>query len=342
MKKSLIAMAVLAAAAGSASAQSSVTVFGILDVAVRHVDGDGTTKTLLSSGGLSTGRIGFRGIEDLGGGLKAGFWLESQINADDGTQPQSRFWHRRSTVSLISDSMGEVRLGRDFSPTYSAFADYDAFGDNGVGAFTAMYKPRTVSGVAPQTAVRADNQVSYILPTTLGGVYGQASVAAGEGTGGAKYYGGRLGYKNGPFDISAAYGQTQLLTTDDKYKLFVVGGSYDFGVAKILAAYQEAKYDVRVASIDGLKDKLLTVGATVPVGAFVIRASYDKVKADDDKNADRFTVGGIYNLSKRTAFYGTYSVIDNDDKGTFVVADSPAVAAGKKSQGLEFGVRHSF
>lgn len=342
MKKSLIAMAVLAAAAGSASAQSSVTVFGILDVAVRHVDGDGTTKTLLSSGGLSTGRIGFRGIEDLGGGLKAGFWLESQINADDGTQPNARFWHRRSTVSLISDSLGEVRLGRDFTPTYNAFADYDAFGDNGVAKFSDLFKPRTVSGASAQTGTRADNQVSYILPTTLGGIYGQASVAAGEGTKGAKYYGGRLGYKSGPFDVSAAYGQTELASSDDKFKLFVVGGSYDFGVAKILAAYQESKYDVTTPAFDGLKDKLLTVGATVPVGAFVIRASYDKVKADDDKNADRYSVGGVYNLSKRTAFYGTYSLIDNKDAGAFLVSDSPVVAAGKKSQGVEVGVRHSF
>jgi len=333
MKKSLIALAVLAAAAGSASAQSSVTVFGIVDVAYRHLDNDSAgTRDVLGSSGLSTGRIGFRGVEDLGGGLKAGFWLESEVKADEGSQPNSRFWHRRSTVSLISDTLGEVRLGRDFTPTYSGLADYDAFGTTGIADTTRIYK--VWGGV--DTKVRADNQVSYILPANLGGIYGQASVAAGEGTAGKKYFGGRLGFKAGAFDVSGAYGQTEV--TSDDVKLAVIGGSYDFGVAKLMAAYQQAKYQ-------GNKDEHYTIGATAPVGAFVLRAAYSQSKSNDatDRDANRFAVGAIYNLSKRTALYGTYAVIDNDDGAAFTVSnDYSTISAGDKSQGLEIGIRHSF
>ena len=189
MKKSLIALAVLSAAAGAASAQSNVTLFGVVDVGVRHVDNAGTTSTQMSTDGLQSSRLGFRGTEDLGGGLRAGFWLESAINADTGTPNATRFWHRRSTVSLSSASLGEIRLGRDLTPTWTAMADFDVFGTNGIGDTSLTYA--ALGGV--DTRVRSDNMVSYFLPATLGGVYGQVSVAAGEGTAGKNYTAGRVG-----------------------------------------------------------------------------------------------------------------------------------------------------
>src|SRR5207253_1303289 len=116
------------------SAQSSVTLFGIADVGVRNVkNGDNSIKSV-SSNGINTSRLGFRGTEDLGGGLRAGFWLETGLNPDTGSQSDgTRFWNRRSTVSLAG-SFGEVRLGRDTTPTFTGYADFDAFGTNGVGA----------------------------------------------------------------------------------------------------------------------------------------------------------------------------------------------------------------
>ena len=106
MKRILTVLALNGAASSGASAQSSVTLFGVVDVGVRQVDNGGVRQSQLSTDGLSSSRLGFRGVEDLGGGLKAGFWLESQVNADTGTTNASRFWHRRSTVSLISERMG--------------------------------------------------------------------------------------------------------------------------------------------------------------------------------------------------------------------------------------------
>lgn len=191
MKKSLVALAVLGGFAGMAAAQSSVTLFGVVDVAATYVKNDDAKQKKLTSGGNSTSRLGFRGVEDLGGGLKASFWLESHINVDDGTQNSSgKFWHRRSTVSL-SGGFGEVRLGRDLLPTWTAFANYDPFGTVGVGDKGRLFN--VYGGAA--TKIRADNIIAYFLPSTLGGIYGQVSVAAGEGNDANKYVGGRLGYK---------------------------------------------------------------------------------------------------------------------------------------------------
>ena len=131
----------------------------------------------LSTNGLNTSRLGVRGVEDLGDGLKAGFWLETGLNPDTGTTSDgTRFWNRRSTVSL-SGKFGEVRLGRDFTPSYTGNSDYDPFGDNGVAA-AGKFAPKF--GTAVDTLTRADNEATYFLPSGLNGVYGQVSVAAGS------------------------------------------------------------------------------------------------------------------------------------------------------------------
>ena len=123
MKKSLIALAVLAAS-GAAMAQSSVTLFGIVDTGVGYIDNGGNevagstagqNKYGMTTSGNATSRLGFRGVEDLGGGLKAGFWLEGQIDGDDGNAAGFNF-KRRSTLSLMG-GFGEVRMGREQTPS---------------------------------------------------------------------------------------------------------------------------------------------------------------------------------------------------------------------------------
>src|SRR5450830_547499 len=115
MRTTLFASAVLCAFSGAAMAQSSVTLFGTMDLGVRHVDNGDSSVTSVSSHGASTSKIGFRGEEDLGGGWGAGFWLEAQVDPDTGLTGGSNgtglaFFNRRSTVSL-SGPWGEVRLG---------------------------------------------------------------------------------------------------------------------------------------------------------------------------------------------------------------------------------------
>ncbi|MGY4830853.1 porin [Sphaerotilaceae bacterium SBD11-9] len=342
MKKHAFALAVLAGFAGAASAQSSVTVFGVVDVNGRYVENGDNHQYQLGSDGLSSSRLGFRGVEDLGGGLRAGFWLEAALNPDTGTLNSSgKFWHRRTTVSLESTAFGEIRLGRDYVPTYNAISDFDVFGDNGYGKFSNL---QSKLGGTVNTLTRGDNQVQYFLPKNLGGVYGVASVAAGEGNVGDKYIGGRLGYAAGPLNVSVAYGETQANAADDQYKLGALGASYDFGFLRIAGSASQAKFV-------GREEIIYLIGASVPVGQGLIRASYGNAdisggtsatRTSDADDAQLFALGGVYNLSKRTALYTTVSRIKNDGVQTFALSSAPAIPAGGSSTGFEFGLRHSF
>ncbi|MEO8057543.1 MAG: porin [Burkholderiales bacterium] len=341
--KKFATLAVLAAISTVASAQSSVTLFGVLDANAKYVkNGDDKLKSL-GANGANTSRLGVRGVEDLGSGLKAGFWLETGLNPDTGTTSDgTRFWNRRSTVSLMGN-FGEVRLGRDFSPTYTGYSDYDVFGDNGVAAAS---KFDSSLGTARDTGTRADNQVSYFTPSNLGGFYGRVSVAAGEGVAGKKYIGGRGGFAAGPFDVSLAYGQTTVapVAGDDKFKTVDVGGSYDFGVVKASGYYTQSKFG-------NLKQAVYNLGASVPLGQGSLRASYvhanatgtDGAGIDTNPNdASQIALGYIYNLSKRTAVYTTVARVNNKGNATYAVASTPTLLAGEKSTGVELGLRHSF
>ena len=351
MKKSLLVLAALGAFAGAASAQSSVTLFGIVDVNARYTkNGDLKVKSL-STDGINSSRLGFRGIEDLGGGLKAGFWLETSFGADSGsggttsgnsTNSTNRFWHRRSTVSLLGN-FGEIRLGRELTATYTGFADYDVMGTNGVGDVGHFNNPTTVGAPLVDTNTRADNMVSYYTPA-LGGLYARASVAAGEGTPGKKHIAGRIGYAAGPLDVSGSYGTTDANAAEDKYKKGNIGASYDFGVVKVLGFVSQAKFL-------NAKQNVIDVGVSVPVGASTFRAGYVRVDAKgtnaanqsiDANDANQFAIGYQYDLSKRTALYSTYAQIKNKGAAAYTVATPPVAAAGQKSQGFEAGIRHSF
>ncbi len=396
MKKSLIALAALMAA-GVASAQSSVTVFGIVDAGVAHVSNKGTATVagnsvtgLTTGGGGGGSRIGFRGVEDLGGGLKAGFWLEAGIANDSGAGSSNTStdnvtatnvsnalqFGRRATVSLLGN-FGEARLGRDFTPAYISETSFDPFGNNGVGA-AVWYQVNAVG----QTRLRASNQVSYILPA-LGGVYGQLSYAIGEqasnaGTpaGAAKddgrTIGGRIGYANGPVDVALAANKLTATyaggTSNDRTQANI-SGSYDFGVAKIIAVYDLQKAENQAgltapaigtalpAGVTGVDTKVkgYLLAVTAPVGPGKIKAAYSQAKVDIsntslDAKAKKFAIGYDYSFSKRTTAYATVARISNSDGSAVGILTSPGInglsgpgaAANGKSTGYEIGLKHTF
>ncbi len=339
MKKTWLALAALASVSGVASAQSSVTLFGVADVGVQYVKNGDDTQYRLASGNNLTSRLGVRGIEDLGGGLKAGFWLESHVNVDDGTiNTSNKFWHRRSTVSLIG-GFGELRLGRDTLPTWNALADFDPFGTVGVGDRSRLWN--VYGGVATKT--RGDNLVSYFLPTSLGGLYGQVTVGAGEGVPGNKYIGGRIGYKAGPIDVTGAYSKTET-ATDEDFKTALISGSYDFGFLKFGLTYQQTE-------LADDKDKLIGASAWAPVGSGLIKFAYTRINGagtGTHGDADQLALGYQHNLSKRTAIYTTVAHIKNKDgagnAGSYTVQTLSGITAvaGEKSTGVDLGIRHSF
>lgn len=337
MKKSLLALAALTAFAGAASAQSSVTLFGIVDLNARNVkNGSQGDITSLSQDGIASSRLGFRGVEDLGGGLRAGFWLEGAINPDRGT-PGGQTWQRRSTVSLLG-GFGEVRLGRDYTPTFWNHTVFDPFGTIGVGAATNNWAQ---AGSGAATLVRANDTAGYFLPS-LGGVYGQVQIAAAEGNTGNKYFGGRIGYGAGPINVAVAYGVTEKTgTMVDDVTDTNVGFSWNFGFMNLMGQY-------RMSEQASAENTGFLVGATVPFGASTLKIAYSISEFSVPgaaPEAAQIALGYQYDVSKRTALYANYSQVDNDAGLRFTAGSGgPSAAAinGFKSTGFEVGLRHSF
>lgn len=345
---------VLAFSSSVALAQSSVQVFGVIDSGYTHLSssGSGSVNKIGSDGNMSS-RLGIRGTEDLGGGLKAGFWLEAAYESDTGlggstsadnikNQSGGFTFGRRSTVSLMG-SWGEVRLGRDFVPGFSNLAvsggGYHAFGTNGVGSSAALfYPPSSARGV---THVRASNSIAYHLPK-MNGIFGTVMYAFGENTANddGRVIGARLGYAKGPISVAIASTKTTNSVLGD-LRQSNIGGSYDFGVAKVMLLLGENK-----AGLGDKKTRVWALGAHVPVGpAGQIRVSYGAVKATNVANdANHFALGYVHNLSKRTALYGTVARVSNKDGGNaYSVGDGLAVAnAGGSATGYQIGIRHRF
>jgi predicted porin len=342
MKKSLLALAVLGTFAGVASAQSTVTLFGVVDLNARNTkNGNNDALNTLSQDGNASSRLGFRGVEDLGGGLSAAFWLEGALNPDTGT-PGGFMFQRRSTVSLLG-GWGELRLGRDYTPSFWNTTIFDPFGTNGVGAYTNL--GLNTLGTNATTYVRANNSAGYFLPSNLGGLYGQAQVSAGEGgTNGNKQFSGRIGYAAGPFNIAVSHGSTDTLQAGTagivKYKHSNIAGSWNFGFMNLMAQYDMLDAGAR-------EQKTYLIGTVVPLGQGEFKFAYTKADQSgggfDSADADQIAVGYVYNLSKRTAMYGHVSRIKNKSAlAAFAVPGGVGSAANDTSRGVEVGVRHSF
>jgi predicted porin len=348
------------AASGAAMAQSSVTLFGIVDAGYAVGKGSTSNKTQLRNSGYNSSRLGFRGVEDLGGGMKASFHLEAGVTNDDGsgagtssnnqatggaittdaiakggtatTQAlngaQGLTFNRRSTVSL-EGSMGELRLGRDYTPQFWSETAFDPFGTNGVGTNIAFNK----GGV---TGVRASNSIGWLSPSISGfKIWAQtymgenASTAAKAGNGN----GFRFSYDQGKF--SAAYAGSKTTTaagvTNDTSNM---AASYDLGVAKLMAMSNTTK-------ITGAADiKGSVMGALVPMagGTFRIASSQTEQAGKESK---LMAVGFVQPMSKRTDLYATYARVANSGNAAAALNGS-TTAANASSTGYEFGVKHAF
>ena len=345
MKKSLLALATLGLFAGAASAQSSVTLGGIVDAAYGHVSAGGKSASGISNSGINSSRLYFRGIEDIGGGMKAVFWLEGQLANDvgnGGSQTTGLDFRRRSTVAL-QGGFGEVRLGRDYTPSFWNTTVYDPFGTNGVGQANTPGMIGNASAVPNSTnAVRSNNTIAYFLPA--GPVTGQFQIGLGENTGGVKtnnYVGFRVGYVAGPVSAHLGYGNTKGATSAADVKYTNIGASFDAGVVKPMIFWGTEK------SGAGVKVSAIELGLVAPVGQGEIRAAYSRYDIANSANDwNKFALGYVYNLSKRTAMYAQYARVSN--KGAQVVSvannglSAGAAAAGGGSTGYEFGVRHAF
>ncbi|MBS0315751.1 MAG: porin [Proteobacteria bacterium] len=388
MKKNLIALAALAFV-GAASAQTStgnVTLWGVIDADIGHYSLGGQSKTMASSSGGNAGsQLGFRGTEDLGGGMSANFWLETQLSnqtgaagglASNGGALGTSFFNRRSTVSLAGN-FGEVRLGRDYTPSFFNHFIFDPFRDAGPGAGTniTLGGPNLLAGggASALTAVRASNSIQYLwgfqpngLAVVGRGVFAQVMYAfAGNANGQpavGEYAGGRVGYANGPVNVALSYGESKGLpyAADaaqgySTYKESNLGGWYDFGAATVMA-----HYGVNNSDVAQTKFTHWGVGATINAGPGYIPVSYNRIKQNNatSDGADQWAVGYVYNLSKRTSLYAAVSHLSNKNNGLYNFNGSngganpgfaPASAAnpggftpGSSGTGYDIGIRTFF
>ena len=343
MKKTLVALAVLAAS-GAAMAQSSVTLFGIVDAGYAVGKGSISNKTQLRNSGYNSSRLGFRGVEDLGGGMKASFWLEAGVNNDDGTGSassalnqaqtaanvgtQGLTFNRRSVVTL-SGSMGELILGRDYTPQFWSETAFDPFGTNGVGTNIAFNKGGT-------TGVRSSNGIGYKSPS-MGGIALWAQTWMGENASTAAKVGDgngfRITFDQGKF--SAAVADSSLTTgAGTTNKTSNIAGSYDLGVAKLMAQSNTTE----ITAAKDIKSSL--IGAHVPMagGTFRIASSQSDQAGKKQK---LMAVGFVNPLSKRTDLYATYARVGNSG-GANSALNGAVTAANASSTGYEFGVKHDF
>jgi predicted porin len=198
--------------------------------------------------------------------------------------------------------------------------------------------------------VRANNTVGYFLPA-MGGLYGQLMWAPEDGAlPGQNYIGGRIGYAAGPINVAAAYGETKEALGSENLEAYNVGGSWNFGFMTLMGQYHNY-------SVGARETENFLIGGTLPLGSGLFKASYNFTSVDagiaalpgappTGGDSQMIAVGYVYDLSKRTALYGHYAIIDNDPGVRFVVPggkDRTANnATGFGSQGFEFGVRHSF
>jgi predicted porin len=350
MKKSLLALAVLGAFAGVASAQSSVTLSGTLDASAKYVKNqDVKAQYSLANSGINSSQLVFSGVEDLGGGLKAAFELNSGLSNDSGNAGGggTQLFNRRSVVRLIG-GFGEIRLGREYAPSFWNLTVFDAFGTNGVANSLNV-----ASGQGRgYTGTRRDNAINYYLPSNIGGVYGQFTAAPSEGgtttDRAGRYLGGRVGFAGGPVNVAVSYSQQRFASGVADQKSLNVGASYDLGVAKLMGYYDRETQGAAKATTGHLS-------AVVPFGQSEIHASYTFSKAgnfsltsnaalnNNQTKIDQFGLGYVYNLSKRTAVYSSVAFLKNKDNTAITIPGGNAsVVAGGKSTAAEFGVRHFF
>ncbi len=330
MKKTLIALAAVAAS-GAALAQSSVTLFGNIDVGIRHVNpsaAGAASITSMSKNLISSSAIGFRGVEDLGGGMSAAFHIEGDLDPDTGT-PGGLQFQRRSTVSLIG-GFGELRLGRDYVPTFTVHTKYDPFGTNGLGSSINQFGQAVAFGGLSTSAVRSNNGIGYLAK------FGSFDVAymyapRESATNSNDYHGIRAGYNAGPLSVDVATAsEVGVNAGAHNPKRTNVGVAYDLGFIKPMFQYTTAKQET--AGGDTKVTNLL-IGLTAPVGPGLLRASYVKLDREigaAEVDAKQIAIGYTYPLSKRTSFNANIARVSSD--AGFIAEQT----------GYEIGVRHTF
>lgn len=275
MNKAVLALSILAASTSTAWAQSSVTLYGIVDAGLRWTSNanPGVAKKTMTPGGMSQSRLGVNITEDMGGGLRAIANLEHRLNSDTGTVAAADFW-RQSWVGIQSSDFGRITLGRQYNILFDIYTStYASFR---YSPYIEAYKPE----IGLSMGARQDNMVKYLVE--FGPVRGELQVSAGEGNSQNKSHGGLLRYAQGPIAVGGAFLQVED-TLGKKVKGATFGGSYTTGPWYVNASWAQNKFDS-----GGLLGAAYTAGLLGPV----LNAA-----ANDVKKRDMISVGATYQLT---------------------------------------------
>ena len=315
MKKTLVSLAVLAAASGSAMAQSSVTLYGTADAGVGKFQGGKVGMQTNSFVNTSDSFIGFRGTEDMGGGLKAGFQFESSINLRDGSTDQAsgnltKTMYQRAANVWLGGNWGTVRLGRAYTPSRNALAAWDLLGYGRNSALVNAY------GAPGNVEERNNSQISYKTPD-LGGFAAELGYVLKPDNGGNAKVDLGLTYVSGPLRAGISYNKQKNSKAN-----YAVGAQYSFGMFALAAGYHSMAggtyYDDSThLPIQGSVGTArgFTLGGKVNFGAasFLVNVARD-TKSEYEVNGVHFkgkkrtdgVVEGRYAFSKRTFVYANY------------------------------------
>ncbi len=357
MKKQLLALSLLAAFVGMAHAQTSVTIYGLMDTGLVKETGSD-----LKMGEWNSSRLGFRGTEDLGGGYKATFQLEKRFYVNDGTI-NGVDWDGASNVGLAG-SFGAVRLGRVNEIETESFRRLDPFNQEGVGSML----------LGTQRTSRISNTVRYDSPN-FSGFKVSAGYYLGGNTQGSDA--GRefvknsadndgfaigLNYDNGPLLLLANYAR---LSDSNSSNVWSLGGAYKIGPVKIGLGYERTddkgwkfgspsgKLNDTIGSVRSKQDNWI-LSAEYVNGAHKVAGSFNWMKVrdvkgstdaywakDDSGDVKKYSIGYFYSLSKRTTLYGQLAYSDFEDKG--VARFFRGKSFGNDSvTGVQVGINHKF
>ena len=337
MQSKYLAAALIASLPFAAIAQTNITVYGVADIAIAVEDTDAPgvgNRTALNSGNQSSSRLGFRGTEDLGGGMKALFNLEAGLSLDTGAGDSALFG-RRAIVGL-EGGFGMLTLGREYTPIAGVAGPADIFGQGFFGSNLSAFSSGRLTR-------RLSNSINYKTPS-FGGLKGSLVYGLGEQTTGPSEdtLGLAVNYAKGPLVLGAGYHVIERLATGDD-KEYALGAGYKFGIVDVKANYL---VEDRVGANN--KFEQLNVGASVGLGQGRVYANLQQNKIQNGAKGNGFAVAYSYSLSKRTDLYTSYAMLRNNASGTFGLNSSstnvtpPATALGADPSVFAIGLRHKF
>lgn len=355
----------------AATPSSSVSIYGLIDTSIGYVSSPNGRITRVDSGHMNGSRLGFKGSEDLGGGLRANFLLEMGINSDSGTLGQNqgagaKGFGRGALVSLTGN-FGEIRLGRTVTAISSEVqAVGDAFGLGGAG---------NLQGIQPASG-RVNNSIWYQTPS-MAGFIGKVSYAPGEtspapgsglGSSTGSSSAAALFYANKALSGALSYTVHKHIVDGSSVKWFNSSLAYDFGAAKVFGSFAMFKNPSAAitpatqAAADnnlgfagfptvgyyaGQDDRSASLGVAVPFGRSTVLAQVVHVNDRGPLNRDATQVGVayLYALSKRTSLYADYGRVKNRNGSAYALTGATSQAQPGRngnSDALYLGVRHAF